>query len=122
MSANLILPENELTVSQQPALVYLTSLPSAASRRTARKALAAVADILGVTSDQGSMRSPLVSIHWSALRSQHTEAIRARLLELYSPATARLYLSALRGVLYQAWKLGEMSSEDYRKAAGTANN
>ena len=56
-------------------------------------------------------------VDWSALRYQHTQAVRARLAETYAPATTNKMLSALRGVLREAWRLGQMSAEDYHRAA-----
>lgn len=54
--------------------------------------------------------------NWSALRFQHTTAIRAHLIDRYQPATVNKMLSALRGVLKAAWLLGLMHAEDYHKA------
>jgi integrase len=56
-------------------------------------------------------------IPWSWLRFQHTQAVRSVLTERYAHSTANRILSALRGVLKAAWKLGQMSAEDYQKAA-----
>ena len=53
---------------------------------------------------------------WSALRYQHAQGVRTRLAESYAPATANKMLSALRGVLREAWRLGLVSAEDYRRA------
>jgi site-specific recombinase XerD len=53
---------------------------------------------------------------WAALRFQHTAAIRAKLAETYAPATVNKMLSALRGVLRAAWRLGQMDAETYRRA------
>ena len=52
-----------------------------------------------------------------ALRYQHTAALRTVLAELYAPATANKMLAALRGVLKEAWRLGNMSAEEYHRAA-----
>jgi integrase len=51
------------------------------------------------------------------VRYQHSQAIRAKLRELYpSAATANRHLYALKGVLKEAWRLGYMSAEDYQRA------
>lgn len=57
------------------------------------------------------------TLDWSALRYKHTSAIRALLAELYAPATANKMMCALRGVLKEAWRLGQVTAEDYRRAA-----
>jgi integrase len=56
------------------------------------------------------------SVDWSAVRYQHAQAVRSRLAETYAPATVNKMLSALRGVLKEAWRLGQMSAEDYHRA------
>ena len=58
----------------------------------------------------------LNNLNWSAIRYQHTATIRAQLAKQYSPATANKIMSALRQALKQAWLLGGMSAEDYRRA------
>jgi integrase len=58
-----------------------------------------------------------VTAPWGALRYQHTAALRARLAETYSFRTANLHLAALRGVLKEAWRLGQMSADAYHAAA-----
>jgi len=57
------------------------------------------------------------SLDWSALRYQHTTALRTLLADLYAPATANKMLAALRGVLQEAWRLGKMTAEEFRRAA-----
>lgn len=96
---------------QNPALVYLAGLNTESGRRTMRQALDAIAHLVS------GGRADLYTLDWSALRFQHTQAIRARLAETYAPATVNKYLSALRGTLKAAWQLGQMTAEDYHRAA-----
>jgi site-specific recombinase XerD len=46
----------------------------------------------------------------------HTAAIRAKIAQSYSPASANKILSALRQTLKQAWLLGQMTAEEYSRA------
>lgn len=100
--------------SQNPALVYIAQLGSEESRRTMHQALNAVADIAHPGAD-------LYSMPWAALRREHTQAIRARLAEMHNYQTANKILSALRQTLKEAWRLGQMSAEDYMRAADLRN-
>ncbi len=93
-----------------PAAVYLAQLKQS-SRRPQKQALDLVASLLT------SGAADCLTLDWSAVRYQHTAAVRGRLLDRYAPATANRILSALRGVLEQAWLLGQMSAEDYYRAA-----
>lgn len=94
---------------RNPALVYLASL-SPGSRRTMAHSLRAIAELVS------GGRATLETLNWGVLRFQHTSAIRAALLERYSPATTNKMLSALRGVLKRAWRLGYMSADEYQAA------
>jgi site-specific recombinase XerD len=100
-----------LPLDQNPAAVYVASLGSDTGRRSQAQALRVVAQALG---------GDIASVNWSALRYQHTAAIRSQISQLYAPATANKILSALRQTLKQAWLLGQMSAEDYRRAAELA--
>ena len=93
-----------------PAAVYLAQLKQS-SRRPQKQALDLVASLL--TSDTADC----LTLNWAAIRYQHTAAVRGRLLDNYAPATANRILSALRGALEQTWLLGQMSAEDYHRAA-----
>ncbi len=53
---------------------------------------------------------------WAKLRFQHTAALRTMLMARYQHTTANKMLSALRGTLKQAWKLGVMDTEIYQRA------
>jgi integrase len=97
-----------LPLDRHPAAVYVARL-AAGSRRTMLGSLAIVSALLGVP-------DPL-RLAWANLRHQHTAAIRSALAERYAPATANKVLSALRGVLREAWELELMTAEEYQRAA-----
>lgn len=99
-----------LPPDQHPAAVYLARL-APGSRRTMGEALETIAGLL--TTYKLDMRT----LDWGALRYQHTAAIRAMLAALYAPATANKMLAALRGVLREAWRLGQMGADEYGRAA-----
>ena len=104
-----------ITMEHNPVVVFLSS-KSPSSRYTYGLDLKGIADLLGAP-------DPLLC-NWSALRFQHTQAIRTMLMENVSPRTGKLLapvtinriLCALRGVLKAAWRLEQMSSEDYHRA------
>jgi site-specific recombinase XerD len=98
----------ELPTDQRPALVYLASL-SAGSRRTMRASLNIIADLLQHDADA-------LTINWAAVRFQHVAAVRSVLIERYSAASANKMLAALRGVLKAAWRLDQMTADDYTRA------
>jgi site-specific recombinase XerD len=100
----------DLPSDQHPAAVYLASL-AVGSRRAMRGALDTVAGLLT------GGRCDAFTLQWGALRYQHTAAIRAALAERYAPATANKCLAAVRGVLKAAWRLQQMPSEEYQRAA-----
>lgn len=109
MHALAVTTEIKTRATQNAASVYLAGL-SAGSQRTMRQALCAIAEI-------AAPDTPCESFPWGALRYEHTQAIRARLAERYDAATANKMLSALRGALKAAWRLGQMRAEDYMRAA-----
>lgn len=104
-------------LDQNPAAVYLASL-APGSRRTMRTALTIIAGILGVPERRDAEGRDLrcLDVPWASLRYQHTAAIRASLQERYAPATANKLLVALRRVLKDARRLGQLSADDYDRA------
>jgi site-specific recombinase XerD len=98
-----------LRADQHPVRVYLRSL-SPGSRRTMLQALDVIAGLL-----TGGRHNAL-SLSWGALRYQHSAAIASALGEQYAPSTANKMLAALRGVLKAAWRLEQISTEDYQRA------
>lgn len=105
---------DSIQADQNPAVVYLSRL-APRSRRVMRQSLDAIAGI--VTGGAASAET----IPWRDLRYQHTAAIRAALAARYAPATANRGLSALRGVLKETWRLGQMTAEAYQRAADLKN-
>ncbi len=105
-------------VDQRPSAVYLAGL-ARSSRRTMGQALNAMAMVLSQETDSTAVCH--MDVPWHLLRFQHTAALRSHLAERYSFSTANKMLSALRGVLKAAWRLGLMSAEDYQAAAAVPN-
>jgi len=103
------LPET-VARDQNPAAVYLARLAPGSRRamRAALETLAIIAHGPGAAAE---------TFPWAALRYQHTQALRTALAARYAPSTANRQLSGLRGVLREAWRLGAMTAEDYRRAA-----
>lgn len=94
---------------QHPAAVYLARL-APGSRPTMTNALDRIAAMLtGDRCDRWTLR-------WDQVRYQHTQAVRSRLADQYEPATANKMLSALRGVLKETWRLGQVDAENYHRA------
>ncbi len=96
-----------LPLNQNPAAVYIASLPAETGRRTQAQALRVIAATLG---------TEVNLLNWGALRYRHTAAIRTKIAQRYSPATANKVLSALRQTLKQAWLLGQMTADEYNRA------
>jgi integrase/recombinase XerD len=99
--------EEPQPLSQNAAAVYIASLPAESGKRTQAQALRVIAQAIGTDLDH---------VNWGALRYQHTGAIRAKIAQAYSPASANKILSALRQTLKQAWLLGQMTAEEYSRA------
>lgn len=83
-----------------------------------RTALNTVGGLLGVGVhlDSGNRDMRCLAVPWGALRYQHTAALRAALQDRYAPATANKLLVALRRVLLEARRLGQISADDYATA------
>jgi site-specific recombinase XerD len=113
-----LIPQNDTAVvlrteraDHNPAAVYLAGL-APGSRPAMRAALDTMARLATNDEAMSYERFP-----WAELRFQHTAVVRAELAQRYAHSTANKILSALRGTLKAAWKLGLMSAEDYHKAA-----
>src|SRR5215212_5445557 len=102
-----VILDKSMPEDQNAAAVYIASLPAKTGQRTQAQALRVIA---------GIFNTDVNHLNWGALRYLHTAMIRAKLSEVYSPATANKMLSALRQTLKQAWLLGQIDAEDYRRS------
>jgi len=98
-----------LPLTRHPAHVYLTSLGQG-SRPTMRGSLNTIASMLTAG------KCDAMTLDWTKLRYQHTAAVRAVLMEKYSPATTNKMLTGLKRVLQEALKLELISEKDYKGA------
>ena len=98
-----------VSLDRNPVIVYLAKL-APGSHRTMRAALERLAGLL-----TGGKVGAL-GLAWETLGYQHTAALRARLQELFAPASTNKHLSALKGVLKEAWRLGAMTAEAFHRA------
>lgn len=117
-AAAVALPE-----ARNPYLVYVAGLRSEASSRTLAGCLDRIAALTGQSSG--------LHFPWHELRFEHVALIRTMLLRqttdspdgpvAWAPAYVNKHLSALRGVLKAAWRLGLMTTDDYMRAKDVAN-
>jgi site-specific recombinase XerD len=96
-----------------PATAYLSRL-APSSRLTMTKLLQRLVELLGSS-------TPAEGFPWAHLDYATTLQLRQALVSRYAPATANLALSALRGVLREAWRLGDMSYETFRRVSDLAH-
>ena len=106
--------------AENPALVYLSNLGEG-SRRTMKTALNTLATIAlnqrGIEIAEGWTRFLHQVFPWGTLRYQHTAAMRSALIESgRAHTTINKHLSALRRVIKEAWRLGQIASEAYQRA------
>lgn len=119
MSAISLVPESTPD-HQNPALVYIASLPSANSRRVMRLSLNGIIRLMS-DDDVEILPDAYILFTWHRLRYEMTQAIRARLIESMTPNSANRHLSALRGVLKECWRLQLMSADEYQRAVDLKN-
>lgn len=100
---------DKLASSVSPVTVYLSSL-SPGSRRTMHQSLNAIALLLT------GGKCDAETCPWHLLRYQEISALRATLIESYAPATCNKMLAAVKGVLKECERLGQMSAEACSKA------
>ena len=90
-------------VNAAPA--YLASLTSATSKSTMRSRLNVIARLMGAADAS--------SVNWASLNAAHVVAIVGKLSG--SSSTKNQTLAALKGVARSAWRLGQMTTDDYER-------
>jgi site-specific recombinase XerD len=109
---------------QNPAAVAIASKTSKHSQRSTRQSLDRIAYYFihqTFPANDNNAKDLCFSVNWSELRYQHTAAIRAALQQQYKPGTVNVMLSALRGVLKECKRLGQMSPEEFDRAVDFKN-
>lgn len=97
--------------NQTPLFLYLATLTSPRSRYTMHQAMLTLTKVMSGQVDINPFYFP----YWD-LRRSHILTLRARLQELYTPSTVNTYLSGLKGVLKECWRLELMDREEYERA------
>ncbi len=103
-----VVPLRVVKADEHPVRVYLAGLGEA-SRRPMRHGLEVISCVVS------GGRHDADSLPWATLRCQHVEAIRTELASRYAPATASLFMSALKGVLRACWRLGYLDADQYQR-------
>ncbi len=95
------------TSASNAAMLYLLTLGTRQSRDKMRRILNDVARQFGY--------ADLTTADWGRLRSVDVLAVKAAMEQQdKAPATINLVLSALKGVVRQAWSIGQISDHDAR--------
>lgn len=112
--------------ARNPYRTYLARLKSPESRRSMQGHLDRIAAILlpaGTVPDACAGEV----VPWWLLRYEHTAMLRAVLAarhqeaEVWSAATVNAHLSALRGVITEAWRLGYITADERDRATDVEN-
>jgi integrase len=81
------------------------------------QALRAIVAVYTARSADAVPQDEVLAFPWASMGFQHVQKVRTALAEKYSPASANKILSALRGVIHAAFRLGQMGGEEYQRAA-----
>ena len=102
---------------QNPAIVYLAGKASEVGRRGLRRSLDRAAEIF-----TGGLATSALVVDWTEVRYQHVAALRAVLLDDDAkPATINHVLSAVRGTIKEAWRLGLIDAEAKERVTDVPN-
>lgn len=118
-SATLALPDAQPGSHSAPA-IYLASLAPGEGRRVQAGALRSLLRLLGVLPSEALPETPQHIAHfpWASLDYGRVVALRGLLQEAaLAPATKGRMWAALRGVLREAWRLGQLSDVEWHRIA-----
>ena len=103
----IIAPAGNASSINNPAIAYLMSLGSKKSQVVMASFLSIVARMIGYQS--------LRDCKWQDLRRQHIQVIVRQLSEEgRAPATVNTYLCGIKGVAFEAWSMGQISSDEFQ--------
>lgn len=94
-------------VLENPAVAYVAKLAKGPSRDVTQALLKRIARFFGGT---------LQDFAWGSLRHAHLAALRSYVADRYQSNTANRWITAVRGVLRAAWRMGQISTEDLERA------
>jgi len=100
------------TTKGSPAAVYLAGLGSDASRKSQGQSLRVIAELFKTTPE---------AVPWHKFDYRLSQFVKNSLTANLSPSNVNRHLSALRGVLKSAWRMGLMSHDAYERARDVAN-
>lgn len=95
-------------VNYHPAKAYLLSLKSLRSRKTIKSVLNKISESFGCYSN---IEDPCFVFNWNSLDRIPVLAFLDALRQQSSHNTVKLYLSAIKGVMREAWALGMIDAE-----------
>lgn len=103
-----------------PYWVYVARFSGDDSARTMRGCLDRIAIMTSAALEAEPHPGELIP--WGEMRYAHVVRIRSLLLERgWSPSHVNKHLSAIRGVLKEAWRLQKMTAEDFQRACDVKN-
>lgn len=90
-----------------PAVAYLLTLPSPASKTTMKSFLNCAVRLVGYRD--------LMACPWETIQRHHVQAIITMLSDSgKTPATVNTYLAAIKGVALEAWAMKLIDSDSYQ--------
>jgi len=102
---------------ENPYWVYLARFTGEAERSMRRCLDRIAAMIMRIEPVSDPPRDLGEQVPWETLRYPYVVLLRTKLIERWdAPSTVNKHLSAIRGVLEEAWKLGLMPAEEYQRA------